>query len=250
MLNQPTIDKLSWMHMATFAREYARQMEDPSCKDLSFDERFGMLVDAEYTSRQNKSMQNLLKKAKLRQHACIEDISYAPERQLNRDQVRQLSTCAWIREKQNLILTGATGTGKSYMACALGNNACRQGFKVRYYRVPRLLTDLAIARGDGSYNRVMKDLKKAELLVLDDWGLNALDPLSCRDMLEVIEDRYDERSTLVASQLPVSAWYEIFEDSTIADAIMDRLVHAAYRIELSGPSRRSSPSEKGGVVLS
>ena len=250
MLNQQTIEKLSWMHMATFAREYKRQMEDPSCAPLTFDERFGMLVDAEYTSRQNKSLQNLLKKAKLRQSACLEDISYTPDRLINRDQIRQLSTGMWIHEKHNLILTGATGTGKSYFACAFGNMACRQGIKTRYFRVPRLLTDLAIARGDGSYNKLMKDLKGTELLILDDWGLNTLDPLACRDLLEVVEDRYEERSTLIASQLPVSSWYEIFQDSTIADAILDRLVHSAYRIELSGASRRAVKPEMGGVALS
>ena len=249
MLNQQTKEKLSWMHMATFVREYSRQMEDPSCAQLTFDERFGMLVDAEYTSRQNKSLQNLLKKAKLRQQACLEDIDYAPDRLLNRDQLRQLSTGLWIREKQNLILTGATGTGKSYLACAFGNMACRQGIKTRYFRVPRLLTDLSIARGDGSYNKLMTELKKNDLLILDDWGLNTLDPLACRDLLEVVEDRYEERSTLIASQLPVSSWYEIFQDSTIADAILDRLVHAAYRIELSGASRRAAKQETGGVAL-
>ncbi len=249
MLNQQTIEKLSWMHMATFAREYSRQMQDSSFTSLTFDERFGMLVDAEYTSRQNKSLQNLLNKAKLRQHACIEDIAYSPDRQLDRDQIRQLSTGNWIKENHNLILTGATGSGKSYMACAFGNMACRQGIKTRYFRVTRLLTDLAIARGDGSYNRLMNDLKKIELLILDDWGLNVFDPLACRDLLEVVEDRYDTRSTLIASQLPISSWYAIFQDATIADAILDRLVHVAYRIELAGVSRRTAPAEKGGVVL-
>ena len=148
-----------------------------------------------------------------------------------------------------MILTGATGTGKSFCACAFGNSACRQGIKTLYFRVPRLLTDLAIARGDGSYNKLMKELKKIELLILDDWGLNTLDPLACRDLLEVAEDRYEERSTLIASQLPVSSWYDIFQDSTIADAILDRLVHSAYRIDSSGASRRASKAEKGGVTL-
>lgn len=238
MLNQQTIEKLVWMHMSTFAKEYRRQTEDPTCLSLSFDERFGMLVDAEYISRQNRSLQNLLKRADLRQSACLEDIDYDPVRELNRDLIRQLSTCEWVRQGDNLLLVGETGAGKSFCACAFGNQACRQGLKVRYYRVTRLLTDMGIARGDGSYNKLMRDLKKVQLLILDDWGLAMLDPLAARDLLEVIEDRHKERATLIASQLPVSNWHGIFQDSTIADAVLDRLVHGAYRLTLSGPSMR------------
>ena len=220
------------------AREFRRQSEDPSCSELTFEERFGMVVDAEWTTRQNKALSNRLKQANLRQAACLEDLDYAPARLLNRDMIRQLSTGAWIREANNILLVGATGTGKSYLACAFGNSACRLGFKVRYFRVTRLLSDLAIARGDGSYNKLMRQLKKIQLLILDDWGLAGLDPLAGRDLLEVIEDRTQEHATLIASQLPVSEWHDIFQDSTVADAVMDRLVHGAYRIEISGPSMR------------
>ena len=245
MLNQQTLEKLSWIHLPAMAREFRRQSEDPTYAGLTFEERFGMVVDAEWTARQNKVLANLLKRANLRQSACLEDIDYSADRKLNRDLVRQLSTCSWIHEGHNLLLIGATGTGKSFLACAFGNNACRQGLKVRYYRVTRLLTDLAIARGDGSYNKLMKELKKIQLLILDDWGLAALDPLAGRDLLEVVEDRNQERATLIASQVPVSAWHSIFQDSTVADAVMDRLVHGAYRVDIAGPSMREKYARKG-----
>jgi DNA replication protein DnaC len=230
------------------AREFRRQAEDRAFDELTFEERFGMIVDAEWTARQNRVLANLLKRANLRQSACLEDIDYSSDRKLNRDLVRQLSTNNWIREAHNLLLIGATGTGKSFLACAFGNNACRQGLKVRYYRVTRLLTDLAIARGDGSYNKLMKELKKIQILILDDWGLASLDPLAGRDLLEVIEDRNQERSTLIASQVPVSSWHSIFQDSTIADAVMDRLVHGAYRVDITGPSMREKYARKEVTV--
>jgi DNA replication protein DnaC len=248
MLNQQTLEKLSWIHLPAMAREFRRQVEDRAFDELTFDERFGMIVDAEWTARQNRVLANLLKRANLRQSACLEDIDYSSDRKLNRDLVRQLSTNNWIREAHNLLLIGATGTGKSFLACAFGNNACRQGLKVRYYRVTRLLTDLAIARGDGSYNKLMKELKKIQILILDDWGLASLDPLAGRDLLEVIEDRNQERSTLIASQVPVSAWHSIFQDSTIADAVMDRLVHGAYRVDIAGPSMREKYARKEVTV--
>ncbi len=244
MLNQQTIEKLTSIRLSAMAKEFRRQSEDPSCSELTFEERFGMVVDAEWSTRQNRALTNRLKQANLRQAACLEDIDYAPVRQLNRDLIRQLSTGAWIRDASNLLLVGATGAGKSCLACALGNSACRLGFKVRYYRVTRLLSDLAIARGDGSYNKLMRQLKKVYLLILDDWGLVGLDPLAGRDLLEVVEDRTRERSTLIASQLPVSEWHDIFQDSTVADAVMDRLVHGAYRIEISGPSMREKYARK------
>jgi len=248
MLNQQTLEKLSWIHLPAMAKEFRRQAEDPACSALTFEERFGMVVDAEWTARQNKVLANLLKRANLRQSACLEDVDYSPERKLNRDQIRQLSTGSWVREGHNLLLVGATGAGKSFLACAFGNNACRQGFKVRYYRVTRLLTDLAVARGDGSYNKLMRDLKKIQLLILDDWGLAALDPMTGRDLLEVIEDRNQECATLIASQVPVSAWHDIFQDSTVADAVMDRLVHGAYRVDISGPSMREKQARKEVTV--
>jgi DNA replication protein DnaC len=245
MLNQQTLEKLAWIHLPAMAREFRRQSEDSNSHDLTFEERFGLAVDAEWTARQNKLVVNLLKRARLRLSACLEDIDYDPQRQLNRDLIRQLSTGTWIREGHNLLLSGATGAGKSFLACAFGNSACRQGFKVRYYRVTRLLTDLSVARGDGTYNKLMTELKKIQLLILDDWGLASLDPLSSRDLLEVIEDRNKEKATLVGSQLPVADWHAVFQDSTIADAVMDRLVHDAYRLHISGPSMREKLARTG-----
>jgi DNA replication protein DnaC len=171
-------------------------------------------------------------------------MDYSSERKLNRDMVRELSTGEWIRTGHDLILTGATGIGKSYLACALGNNACRNGMKVRYYRVTRLLTEMAIARGDGTYNKIIKDMKKIQLLILDDFGLTGFDLLAARDLLEIIEERHEERSTLFSSQLPVSLWHEIFQDSTVADAVLDRLIHGALRIELGGSSMREKRARK------
>lgn len=249
MLNQQTYEKLSWIHLPAMAREFHRQSEDPSCGELTFDERFGMAVDAEWSARQNKVLTNLIKRAQFKQTACLEDIDYSSERKLNRDMIRELSTGEWVRTGRDLILTGATGTGKSYLACALGNSACRHGMKVRYFRITRLLTEMAIARGDGTYNKIMKDMKKIQLLILDDFGLTGIDLLAARDLLEIIEERHEERSTLFASQLPVAMWHDIFQDSTVADAVLDRLIHGAHRIELGGASMREKRARKEVTIL-
>ncbi|MCG9968386.1 IS21-like element helper ATPase IstB [Pelotomaculum terephthalicicum JT] len=240
MLNNQTLEKLVSMKLSSMGREYRRQLESPDTTALSFEERFGMLVDAEWTSRHNSRLTKLLRLANLRiQGACLEDLDYDPRRKLDRAYVARLADGTWIKEHRNLIVTGATGTGKTYLACAFGNSACRQGLKTKYYRVNRLLTDLAISRGDGSYNRLMRELKKTDLLILDDWGMAVLDPVSGRDLLEVVEDRFGYRSTIISGQLPVKEWHELFEDSTVADAVLDRLVHNAYRFELYGPSKRA-----------
>ncbi|OPX94663.1 MAG: transposase [Pelotomaculum sp. PtaB.Bin104] len=239
MLNNQTTQKLHDMRLSALANEYRRQMASPDSTALSFEERFGMLVDAEWISRQNSRVKKLLHGAALRiPEACIEDIDYDPQRKLDRGYVVRLADCSWISEHRNLIITGATGTGKTWLACAFGNAACRQGFKVKYYRVNRLLTDLAIGRGDGSYNKLMLDIKKTDLLILDDWGMAVLDPVLGRDLLEVVEDRCGIKSTIIAGQLPVSDWHAVFEDSTVADAVLDRLVHNAHRLALCGPSKR------------
>lgn len=239
MLNEQTAEKLRSMRLSTMAVEYRRQMESPDTASLSFEERFGMLVDAEWTSRQNSRLKKLLHMAKLRiPGACLEDLDFDPVRKLDRGYVARLAGCSWVREHRNLIVTGATGTGKTYLTCAFAYAACTQGFTARYFRVNRLLTSLAIGRGDGSYDKLMRDLKKVELLILDDWGMAVLDPSSGRDLLEVIEDRTGVCSTIISAQLPVHDWHDVFSDATIADAVLDRLVHNAYRFELQGPSKR------------
>jgi DNA replication protein DnaC len=239
MLDQQTLEKLSQMRLSAMGQEYRRQLESSDKNALSFEERFAMIADAEWINRQNNRLKRLLGKANLRiQDACLEDLDYEPRRNLDRGSVAHLADMTWLYESRNLIITGASGTGKTYLACAFGNQACRRGFKTRYYRVNRLLTNLNIGQGDGTYNKIIKELKKIDLLILDDWGMALLDPVSSRDLLEVVEDRYGYHSTIISGQLPVSKWHELFEDSTVADAVLDRLVHKAYRFELKGPTRR------------
>lgn len=238
MLSNQTVEKLTELRLHSMTKELKKQIKDPHINNLSFDDRIGLIVDAEWNAKHNTRINNILKVAGLRQQACLEDIDFDSERRIKRDLISQLSTGLWIKEGQNLIVTGATGTGKSYITCAFGNYACRSGIKAKYYRVNRFLTDLTIARGDGSYNKLLLQLKKIDVLILDDFGMSVLDPVLGRDLLEVIEDRYKIRSTIISSQLPVSDWHNIFEDSTVADAVLDRLVHDSYRIELFGDSMR------------
>jgi len=198
-----------------------------------------MLVDAEWTSRHNKRLQRLLKQSGLRDNACVEDVEYLPGRLLDRQMILKLSECGWIEQRHNMLITGATGTGKTYLACAMGNAACRRDYLVRYCRLPRLLTDFSISRLDGSYNRFMAGIKKSHLLIIDDWGLATLSPSDGKDVLEVIEERSNAGSLVIASQLPVSNWYALFEDPTIADACMDRLIRNSYRVEIGGDTMRA-----------
>jgi len=212
--------------------------------ELDFDTRFGMLVDAEHLARDNKRITRLLREAKLRlPSACIEDIDYAPKREIDRAQIRQLSTGRWIADHANVLITGMTGVGKSYLACAFGQQACRTGFRVLYRRVPRLFEELALAHADGTYTRLLGRLAKIDVLVLDDWGLAPLKDQERRDLLEILEDRHGLRSTIVTSQLPVAKWHDHLGDPTIADAVLDRVSHNAHRIVLKGPSRRKRTEE-------
>ena len=199
MLNGPTFDKLSTLRLSAMGREYRRQLESPDTVALSFEDRFGMLVDAEWLSRHNSRLKKLLRLACLRiPNACLEDVDYDPRRKLDRGYIARLADCTWIAEHRNMIITGATGTGKTFLGSAFGNAACRQDWKTKYYRVNRLLSDLAVGHGDGSYNRLMRDLKKMDLLILDDFGMATLDPVAGRDLLEVIEDRSGLRATIIS----------------------------------------------------
>ena len=239
MLTEPTIDKLRGMRLGTMADAWLTQREQPKVHELDFDTRFGLLVDAEHLSRDNKRLARALRAAKLRlPNACIEDIDFAPKRELDRAAVRQLGTCSWIALHANVIITGATGTGKSYLACALAQQACRSGYRVAYRRMPRLIEELALAHADGTYTRLLGRLAKVDVLVLDDWGIAPLRDQERRDMLEIVEDRHGARATIITSQLPVENWHDYVGDPTIADALLDRVVHTAHRIKLKGPTRR------------
>jgi len=241
-----TCEKLRELRLPVMIQEYRRQMELPATHSLSFDDRLAMIVDAECLARFNKRLKRLIHQANLREpSACLEDLNYDPRRELDKNLVARLSDCTWIREGKNMIITGACGTGKTYLASAFGNAACRLGLKVRSVRVTRLLSDLFIGHGDGSYNRILNDLKKPDLLILDDFGIAPLDPTACRDLLEVVDERHGRKAILITAQLPVADWHGIFEDPTVADAVLDRLVHNAYRFQLAGPTLRVGETKQG-----
>jgi DNA replication protein DnaC len=239
VLNEPTMKKLLQLRLTAFGAAWTQQQQNPEVNTLSFDERLGMLVDAEHLARENARVARCLREAKLRMSAaCVEDIDYVPKRELDKSVVRQLSTCRWVAEHQNVLVTGATGTGKTYLACALAHQVCRKGYRALYRRTPRLFEELTLAHADGTYARVLARLAKVDLLVLDDWGLAPLNERERRDLLEIIDDRHGNRSTLITSQLDSKLWHDQLGDPTIADAICDRLLHNAHRLVLKGPSRR------------
>jgi len=205
---------------------------------LTFDERFGFIVDREHTERHNRRLQTRLRKAKLRLNATLEDIDYRTPRGLDKRLMLSLATCDWIRQHHNVIFTGPTGTGKTYLACALGHKACREGLTVQYHRAAKLFRELALAKGDGRYPKLLTALAKTDLLILDDWATALLTDEQRRDLFEIVEDRYERRSTLMATQMPLKHWHETIGDPTLADAILDRLIHNAHKITLKGESMR------------
>ena len=238
MLNEQTFGKLFAMNLFGMAEAWKDQMARPDMDDLSFEDRFGMLVDAQWLWKENKRMKRLLKNAKLKLPASMEDIDYRTPRGLDKSVMAHLGTCDWIRRHQNVIILGPTGTGKTYLACALAHKACREGLSTFYMRTPKLYNILAIARADGSYGKTLAKLARVSVLILDDLALAALTDPERRDLLEVVEDRNGTASTIITSQLPVENWHEMIGDPTIADALLDRLVHNAHRISLKGESMR------------
>ena len=238
MLIEQTFEKLYDMKLNGMADAFKEQMEQPDIRDLAFEERFALLIDRQWTWKEDRRMKRLLSNAKLKINACIEDIDYKTPRGLDKSLILRLANCDWIKNAHNIIITGPTGVGKTYLACAMANKACRMGYTAFYIRVPKLFQDLALARGDGSLPKIMKKLARAKLLVIDDLGLAPMNAQERRDLLEVIEDRHGLTSTIVSAQVPIDLWHENIRDPTIADAIMDRLVHNAYKIKIKGESMR------------
>ena len=243
MLTQNTLDALRQLKLTGMCDALEQQRAQPDTHDLAFEERLALLIDREVLHRENRRLERLLKAARLRVSACVEDIDYRHPRGLERSRMAGLASCDWIRQSLNLCITGPTGCGKTWLACALGNQACRQGLSVRYLRGPRLFEQLRIAHGDGSYARLMNQLLKTDLLILDDWGLEALKPAHRNDLMEIMDDRHGTHSTMIISQLPTDQWYAAIGDNTLADAILDRLMHNAHRWALKGESMRKRLQE-------
>jgi DNA replication protein DnaC len=245
MLTHPTHDRLIALGLVGMAKAFEEQRQQPDVASLTFEERLGLLVDREAIERENKRLVTRLKVANLRQNATIEDLNTKAARGLDKALFAKLAAGEWIARRQDLLITGKTGTGKSWLACALGHKACRDDRPVLYHRVPRLLDALALARGDGRHARLLKSLARAELLILDDWGLAQMTSEQGRDLLEIVDDRHGRASTIVTSQLPVDGWHDVIVDPTVADAVLDRLVHTAHRLSLNGESLRKPPGKRG-----
>jgi DNA replication protein DnaC len=244
MLVVPTQDKLRSLKLYGMLQCLKEQAASSEYAALSFEERLGLMADREITEQENRRLSSRLKQAHLRQQACMENIDFRASRGMDKSLIKSLSTCLWLKDHLNIMSTGPCGVGKSFIACALGQRACLNGYTVLYVRAPRLFSDLAIARGDGRYSRMMKSLAKTNLLIIDDWGLAVLTDSERRDLLEILEDRHSCQSTIITSQLPVKHWHETIGNPTLADAILDRLIHNAYTIELKGESMRKIASKK------
>jgi DNA replication protein DnaC len=245
MLTEPTMEKLKAMRLEGLAAAWQEQLQNAKIQALAFDERFAMLVDAEWTWRENSRFKRALREAKLKiAQACVEDVDFPAKRDLDKSVVRNLASCRWVQEHQSILVSGMTGVGKSYFACALAHQACRKGFRATYRRTSRLFEELKLARADGSYPRLLARLARFDVLVLDDFAIQPITDVQRSDLLEVLEDRYGARSTIVTSQLDPKNWHDYLADPTLADAICDRLLSNAHRVVLKGPSRRKEHEPK------
>jgi DNA replication protein DnaC len=244
MLNNHSHERLIALRLTGMAKAFDDQLRQPDANALTFEQRLGLMIDREVTERDNRRLVTRLKFASLRQTAVIEDIDLRTSRGIERAFLAKLIDGDWINRKHNLLITGPTGTGKSWIACALGHKACRDNRSVLYHRLPRLFEALALARGDGRYARLLKALARVDLLILDDWGLAPLTGEQRRDLLEVIDDRHQRGSTIITSQVPIEHWHEVIADPTIADAVLDRLVHNAHRLALKGDSMRKITAQR------
>jgi DNA replication protein DnaC len=246
MLNQPTIEKLQTMKLLGMADAFRAQLDSTDFSQLSFEERFALLVDQQWLWKENRALARRLRSARLKERGVIEDIDYQHPRGLDRKLMRSLASCEWVRHNQNVLLIGPTGIGKTWLACALAQKACRDGFSVSHKRTAELFRELAIAHVDGSIGRVLVKLSRIDVLVLDDFAMAPLKDSERRDFLEICDDRYQRRSLILTSQLPIAHWHEQIGDPSVADSILDRLVHNAYRLELNGESMRKKSGRKPG----
>jgi DNA replication protein DnaC len=244
MLEQATIEKLHQMKLSTMAEAFRKQTQDQSLAGLSFEDRFGLIVDSEWSKRKNNHLARLIRNASLSDtSACIENVEYTADRKLDKTQISTLATCNYIQEKHNIIILGAAGAGKSYLGCAFGIAACRNFYGVKYIRLPELLNDLAVARGEGTFKKVIKDYKRVGLFILDDWLLIPLSNLEARDLLEIVEARHKRASTIFISQFAPQGWHNRIGEETLADAILDRIVHDSFTILIE--SKDSMRKKKG-----